>query len=78
MLKHGFDVTEDFFRDLQEEYRNWEASAASQGKPKSLWEELAVRFYSFVTLSYHFVWNQVIMCKSFGLLLQPTKERIGG
>ncbi|KAJ9698476.1 hypothetical protein PVL29_007520 [Vitis rotundifolia] len=32
---------EDFFRDLQEEFQNWEASAASQGKPKSLWEELA-------------------------------------
>ncbi|KAL2557508.1 Chaperone DnaJ-domain superfamily protein [Forsythia ovata] len=32
---------EDFFRDLQEEFRNWEASAGSQGKPKSLWEELA-------------------------------------
>ncbi|XP_059660787.1 uncharacterized protein LOC132307133 isoform X2 [Cornus florida] len=32
---------EDFFRDLREEYQNWEASAASQGKPKSLWEELA-------------------------------------
>lgn len=31
----------DFFKDLQEEFRNWEASAASQGKPKSLWEELA-------------------------------------
>ncbi|KAI3987067.1 hypothetical protein MKX01_036857 [Papaver californicum] len=31
----------DFFRDLQVEYQNWEASAASQGKPKSLWEELA-------------------------------------
>lgn len=28
----------DFFRDLQEEFQ---ASAASQGKPKSLWEELA-------------------------------------
>ncbi|XP_031249427.1 chaperone protein DnaJ isoform X2 [Pistacia vera] len=35
---YGF---EDFFRDLQEEFRNWESSAASQGKPKSLWEELA-------------------------------------
>ncbi|GFZ19854.1 chaperone DnaJ-domain superfamily protein [Actinidia rufa] len=35
---YGF---EDFFRDLQEEFRNWEASAASQAKPKSLWEELA-------------------------------------
>lgn len=35
---YGF---EDFFRDLQEEFRNWEASAGSQGKPKSLWEELA-------------------------------------
>ncbi|XP_040992214.1 chaperone protein DnaJ-like isoform X2 [Juglans microcarpa x Juglans regia] len=35
---YGF---EDFFRDLQEEFQNWEASAASQGKPKSLWEELA-------------------------------------
>ncbi|KAK4780568.1 hypothetical protein SAY87_016674 [Trapa incisa] len=32
---------EDFFRDLQEEFRNWEATASSQGKPKSLWEELA-------------------------------------
>ncbi|KAL9235326.1 hypothetical protein vseg_010091 [Gypsophila vaccaria] len=31
----------DFFKDLQEEFRNWEASAASQGKPKGLWEELA-------------------------------------
>lgn len=31
----------DFLRDLQEEFQNWEASAASQGKPKSLWEELA-------------------------------------
>ncbi|CAH2057507.1 unnamed protein product [Thlaspi arvense] len=36
-----FGVAEDFFRDLQEEFKNWEASAASQGKPKSLWEELA-------------------------------------
>ncbi|XP_047339124.1 chaperone protein DnaJ isoform X2 [Impatiens glandulifera] len=31
----------DFFRDLQEEYRNWEETSSSQGKPKSLWEELA-------------------------------------
>ncbi|KAL6275793.1 hypothetical protein ACE6H2_019394 [Prunus campanulata] len=31
---------EDFFKDLQEEFQNWEASASSQGKPKSLWEEL--------------------------------------
>ncbi|KAK9734792.1 hypothetical protein RND81_04G163300 [Saponaria officinalis] len=31
----------DFFRDLQEEFQNWEANAASQGKPKGLWEELA-------------------------------------
>ncbi|KZV23740.1 hypothetical protein F511_31760 [Dorcoceras hygrometricum] len=31
----------DFFRDLQEEFRNWEASDTSQAKPKSLWEELA-------------------------------------
>ncbi|KAL0417899.1 UNVERIFIED_CONTAM: Chaperone protein DnaJ [Sesamum radiatum] len=35
---YGF---EDFFRDLQEEFRNWETNAATQGKPKSLWEELA-------------------------------------
>ncbi|XP_050290807.1 uncharacterized protein LOC126729147 isoform X2 [Quercus robur] len=35
---YGF---EDFFKDLQEEFRNWEVNAASQGKPKSLWEELA-------------------------------------
>uniref|UniRef100_A0A7N0TCL3 J domain-containing protein n=1 Tax=Kalanchoe fedtschenkoi TaxID=63787 RepID=A0A7N0TCL3_KALFE len=32
----------DFFKDVQEEFRNWEASASSQGKPKSLWEELSV------------------------------------
>ncbi|PIN25298.1 hypothetical protein CDL12_01964 [Handroanthus impetiginosus] len=32
---------EDFLRDLQEEFRNWEEAAATQGKPKSLWEELA-------------------------------------
>ncbi|XP_021642580.2 uncharacterized protein LOC110636978 isoform X2 [Hevea brasiliensis] len=31
----------DLFRDLQEEFQNWEASTSSQGKPKSLWEELA-------------------------------------
>ncbi|CAH8296867.1 unnamed protein product [Eruca vesicaria subsp. sativa] len=31
----------DFFKDLQEEFNSWEASASSQGKPKSLWEELA-------------------------------------
>ncbi|XP_043692063.1 chaperone protein DnaJ-like isoform X2 [Telopea speciosissima] len=35
---YGF---EDFFRDLQAEFRNWEANVDSQGKPKSLWEELA-------------------------------------
>ncbi|KAM7501867.1 hypothetical protein LguiB_000771 [Lonicera macranthoides] len=35
---YGF---EDFFKDLQEEFQNWEASASSQAKPKSLWEELA-------------------------------------
>ncbi|KAM1695219.1 hypothetical protein TB2_028960 [Malus domestica] len=34
---YGF---EDFFKDIQEEFQNWEASASSQGKPKSLWEEL--------------------------------------
>ncbi|PON75598.1 DnaJ domain containing protein [Parasponia andersonii] len=34
---YGF---EDFFKDLQEEFKNWEATA-SKGKPKSLWEELA-------------------------------------
>ncbi|CDY33050.1 BnaA10g12560D [Brassica napus] len=33
----------DFFKDLEEEFKNWEASASSssQGTPKSLWEELA-------------------------------------
>ncbi|KAG9454613.1 hypothetical protein H6P81_007517 [Aristolochia fimbriata] len=35
---YGF---EDFFRDLQTEFLNWEANAGSQGKPKSLWDELA-------------------------------------
>lgn len=36
-------MAEDFFKDLQEEFSNWDASVSSQGKPKSLWEELAVR-----------------------------------
>ncbi|XP_055812709.1 uncharacterized protein LOC129882442 isoform X2 [Solanum dulcamara] len=31
----------DFFKDFQEEFRNWEANVASTGKPKSLWEEMA-------------------------------------
>ncbi|KAJ8750488.1 hypothetical protein K2173_015633 [Erythroxylum novogranatense] len=31
----------DLFRDLTEEFQNWEASSSSYGKPKSLWEELA-------------------------------------
>lgn len=36
---YGF---EDFFKDLQQEFKNWEATAAASGeKPKSLWEELA-------------------------------------
>ncbi|GAV78296.1 DnaJ domain-containing protein [Cephalotus follicularis] len=35
---YGF---EDLFRELQGEFRNWEANVSSQGKPKSLWEELA-------------------------------------
>ncbi|KAI4385989.1 hypothetical protein MLD38_003969 [Melastoma candidum] len=37
----GFYGLEDFFRDLQDEFCNWESSVSSQGKPKSLWEELA-------------------------------------
>ncbi|GLJ40995.1 hypothetical protein SUGI_0848690 [Cryptomeria japonica] len=39
---------EDFFRDLETEFRNWEASADSQAKPKSLWEELAELGEEFV------------------------------
>ncbi|KAF3334599.1 dnaJ subfamily B member 8 isoform X2 [Carex littledalei] len=31
----------DFLRDLQEEFRNWEADLNREEKPKSLWEELA-------------------------------------
>nr|GLL27399.1 dnaJ homolog subfamily B member 9 isoform X2 [Ipomoea trifida] len=30
-----------FLKEVEEEFRNWEATSASQGKPKSLWEELA-------------------------------------
>ncbi|KAG5515224.1 hypothetical protein RHGRI_036306 [Rhododendron griersonianum] len=40
-LRDAQITIEDFFKDLQEEFRNWEASASSQGKPKGLWEELA-------------------------------------
>ncbi|XP_004294658.1 PREDICTED: chaperone protein dnaJ 20, chloroplastic isoform X2 [Fragaria vesca subsp. vesca] len=35
---YGF---EDFFRDIQAEFQNWEESASKQGKPRSLWEELS-------------------------------------
>ncbi|XVE79543.1 hypothetical protein DITRI_Ditri14bG0067100 [Diplodiscus trichospermus] len=42
---YGF---EDFFRDLQEEFQNWEANVSSQEKPKSLWEELAAIGEEFV------------------------------
>ncbi|XWS28801.1 hypothetical protein CRYUN_Cryun25bG0102300 [Craigia yunnanensis] len=42
---YGF---EDFFRDLQEEFQNWEASVSSQEKPKSLWEELGAIGEEFV------------------------------
>ncbi|XP_078162261.1 uncharacterized protein LOC144557542 isoform X2 [Carex rostrata] len=31
----------DFLKDLQEEFRNWEADLNREEKPKSLWEELA-------------------------------------
>ncbi|XP_071716718.1 uncharacterized protein [Rutidosis leptorrhynchoides] len=31
----------DFLKDLQEEFKNWEAATPSQTKPKSLWEELS-------------------------------------
>ncbi|PIA54680.1 hypothetical protein AQUCO_00900919v1 [Aquilegia coerulea] len=31
----------DLFKDIQAEFKNWDASVGSQGKPKSLWEELA-------------------------------------
>ncbi|WJX74460.1 hypothetical protein P8452_58110 [Trifolium repens] len=37
----SYILSGDFFKDLQEEFKNWEANAASQGKPKSLWEELS-------------------------------------
>lgn len=56
-----FVVTEDFFRDLQEEFRNWEASAASQGKPKSLWEELAVRIKLTLGIAMYILMNIAIL-----------------
>eukprot|EP00252_Welwitschia_mirabilis_P027602 TRINITY_DN9509_c0_g2_i1.p1 TRINITY_DN9509_c0_g2~~TRINITY_DN9509_c0_g2_i1.p1 ORF type:complete len:255 (+),score=51.73 TRINITY_DN9509_c0_g2_i1:205-969(+) len=47
--KRGFQEGEDefygideFLQDLQREFQNWEATINSQGKPKSLWEELSV------------------------------------
>ncbi|CAH9115668.1 unnamed protein product [Cuscuta epithymum] len=44
---YGF---EDFFKDVQEEFRNWEVNLASQGKPKSLWEEVAVSELNILVL----------------------------
>lgn len=47
---------EDFFRDLQEEFRNWEASSASHGKRKSLWEglaEIGEEFVEFLERAEH-------------------------
>ncbi|KAM5583536.1 chaperone protein dnaJ 20, chloroplastic [Rosa sericea] len=35
---YGF---EDFFKDIQAEFQNWEENASTQGKPRSLWEELS-------------------------------------
>lgn len=35
-------IAVDFLKDLQEEFRNWEADLNREEKPKSLWEELAV------------------------------------
>ncbi|XVF68830.1 hypothetical protein PTKIN_Ptkin11bG0032500 [Pterospermum kingtungense] len=46
--EEDFYGIEDFFRDLQEEFKNWEANASSQEKPKSLWEELAAIGEEFV------------------------------
>ncbi|XP_009416154.2 uncharacterized protein LOC103996852 isoform X2 [Musa acuminata AAA Group] len=42
---YGF---EQFFQDLQAEFRNWEVGISSQEKPKSLWEELAAIGEEFV------------------------------
>jgi DnaJ-class molecular chaperone len=39
--KEEFYGFEDLFKDLQEEFRNWESNVSSQGKPKCLWEELS-------------------------------------
>ena len=47
-----FCYTEDFFKDLQQEFRNWEANTASQGKPKSVWKELAVRLPAYIFIRF--------------------------
>ncbi|XP_042455556.1 chaperone protein DnaJ-like isoform X1 [Zingiber officinale] len=39
---------EQFFQDLQAEFRNWEAGINSQEAPKSLWEELSAIGEEFV------------------------------
>lgn len=52
-------IAVDFLRDLQEEFRNWEADLNSEEKPKSLWEELAVSSYSakiYGASLFHFFW----------------------
>ncbi|RWW10617.1 hypothetical protein GW17_00025836 [Ensete ventricosum] len=49
------DVAEQFFQDLQAEFRNWEAGISSQEKPKSLWEELAVSLSLIIAIGEEFV-----------------------
>ena len=66
----GFVITEDFFKDLQEEFKNWEANAASQGKPKSLWEELAVRLPAYILICLFL--NYDVVFRSNRLLLKSS------
>lgn len=51
-MNFGLDDAGDFFKDLQEEFQSWEANASSQGKPKSLWEELAVSLNPLHSFSF--------------------------
>ncbi|CAA6661733.1 unnamed protein product [Spirodela intermedia] len=54
----------DFFRDLQTEYENWEASARSQEKPKSLWRNW--RCHSFFFFFHFTCFNSTLRSQDIG------------
>lgn len=71
-----FFIAEDFFKDLQEEFKNWEANASASGeKPKSLWEELAVREEILVVIMKILSWEGWMILETLFLVICRKLER---